>query len=64
MAFVISYLSFSVPAVAAGMAVTHTGLHDTFVAYAVTVVLLSALALLAQGLRSRRAPRTETCPQT
>ncbi|WP_234307362.1 MULTISPECIES: MFS transporter [unclassified Streptomyces] len=63
-AFVISYLSFSVPAVAAGMAVTHTGLHDTFVAYAVTVVLLSALALLAQGLRSRRAPRTETCPQT
>lgn len=62
-AFVISYLSFSVPAVAAGIAATHTGLHETFVAYAATVALLSALALLAQGLRSRRVPGSGTCPQ-
>ncbi|MEV4230592.1 hypothetical protein AB0J81_26550 [Streptomyces bobili] len=55
-AFVISYLSFSVPAVIAGAAATHTGLHDTFVAYAATVAFLSALALLAQWLRAHRTP--------
>jgi predicted MFS family arabinose efflux permease len=63
-AFVLSYLSFSVPAVAAGIAATHTGLHETFTAYAATVALLSALALLAQGLRSRHTPGRQTCPQT
>ncbi|MFE9684047.1 MFS transporter [Streptomyces sp. NPDC006285] len=54
-AFVISYLSFSVPAVAAGIAATHTGLYETTVAYAATVAVLAALALLAQWLHSRRA---------
>ncbi|MET7457632.1 MFS transporter [Streptomyces sp. NPDC005574] len=63
-AFVISYLSFSVPAVIAGIAVTHTGLHETSVAYAGTVAVLSSLALLAQALRPHRTPRRETCPQT
>ncbi|MET9503903.1 MFS transporter [Streptomyces sp. NPDC006622] len=62
-AFVISYLSFSVPAVIAGTAATHTGLHDTFVAYAATVAFLSALALVAQGLRTHRTPRRRVCPQ-
>ncbi len=63
-AFVISYLSFSVPAVVAGIAVTHTGLHETSVVYAATVAFLAALALLAQWLRSRQAPDRGTCPQT
>ncbi|MET7437689.1 hypothetical protein [Streptomyces sp. NPDC005568] len=55
-AFVISYLSFSVPAVIAGIAATHTGLHETSVVYAATVAVLAALALLAQWLRSARTP--------
>jgi MFS family permease len=63
-AFVISYLSFSVPAVVAGIAVTRTGLHETSVVYAATVAFLAALALLAQWLRSRQAPGRGTCPQT
>ncbi|MFF8193379.1 hypothetical protein ACF05L_21545 [Streptomyces bobili] len=69
MAFVISCLSFSVPAVIAGAAATHTGLHDTFVAYAATVAFLSALALLAllallaQWLRGHRTPGRKVCPQ-
>ncbi|BCL25233.1 MFS transporter [Streptomyces aurantiacus] len=63
-AFVISYLSFSVPAVVAGIATTHIGLHETSVAYAATVAFLAALALLAQWLRSRQAPDRGTCPQT
>ncbi|MDQ0771843.1 MFS family permease [Streptomyces aurantiacus] len=63
-AFVISYLSFSVPAVVAGIATTHIGLHETSVAYAATVAFLAALALLAQWLRSRQAPDRGACPQT
>ncbi|WP_413755395.1 MFS transporter [Streptomyces sp. MMBL 11-3] len=62
--FVISYLSFSLPAVAAGIAATHTGLHETSVAYAATVAFLAALALLAQWLHSRRTPDRAACPQT
>ncbi|MFG2308663.1 MFS transporter [Streptomyces sp. NPDC048566] len=67
-AFVISYVSFSVPAVIAGIAVTHAGLHETAVVYAATVAVLSALALLAQGLlaqrtAARRAAAPRTCPQ-
>jgi hypothetical protein len=63
-AFVISYVSFSVPAVAAGVAVGRTGLHETFVAYAATVSALAGLALLAQWLRTRRVPRRAACPGT
>ncbi|MET7743405.1 MFS transporter [Streptomyces sp. NPDC005385] len=62
-AFVISYVSFSVPAVIAGIAVTHTGLHETSVVYAATVAFLAALALIAQWLRSQRTPARRTCPQ-
>ncbi|MFS8198614.1 MFS transporter [Streptomyces sp. CWNU-52B] len=62
-AFVISYVSFSVPAVAAGIAATHTGLHETSVVYAATVAFLAALALLAQWLRSRQAPAPGAFPQ-
>lgn len=63
-AFVISYVSFSVPAVVAGIATTHTGLHETSVAYAATVALFAALALAAQWLHSHRSPGRENEPKT
>ncbi|MFK4122590.1 hypothetical protein [Streptomyces longwoodensis] len=63
MAFVISYLSFSIPAVIAGMATTHAGLQQTFVVYAATVAVLCALALLAQRLRSARTRAAGTLPR-
>lgn len=47
-AYVISYVAFSVPAVIAGFASSSAGLHDTTVVYAVAVILLSLAALVAQ----------------
>lgn len=56
-AFVISYLAFSVPAVAAGFASTAAGLRVTFEVYAGVIVALTvvALALRLVSVR-RRAP--------
>ncbi|MFD8424118.1 MFS transporter [Streptomyces sp. NPDC059668] len=54
-AFVISYLAFSIPAVVAGFAATNVGLHDTSVVYSAAVIAFSALALAAQWLRTARA---------
>lgn len=54
-AFVISYLAFSIPAVAAGLAATHVGLHETSVVYSAAVIGFCALALVAQRLRTGRA---------
>ncbi|MFJ3717954.1 MFS transporter [Streptomyces sp. NPDC090057] len=62
-AFVISYLAFSIPAVIAGFAAARAGLKETFVIYAATVAALCALALLAQRLRSARRPATGSVPQ-
>ncbi|MEV6655183.1 MFS transporter [Streptomyces sp. NPDC051219] len=53
-AFVISYLAFSIPAVVAGVAVTNVGLHETSVVYSTAVMTLSTLALVAQRLRRGR----------
>jgi MFS family permease len=53
-AYVISYLAFSLPAVLAGFASTAIGLHTTAVLYGVGVSALSLAALLAQ--RSLAAP--------
>jgi MFS family permease len=52
--YLVAYLSFSVPVIAAGILTTHVGLHDTALYYAAAV---SALALLASvsGLVTRRA---------
>ncbi|GAA4539980.1 MFS transporter [Pseudonocardia xishanensis] len=58
-AFVISYLAFSLPAVAAGFAGTRFGLHVTAEVYALGIVALTAAALVL-GLRRRPAP---ACPQ-
>jgi O-antigen/teichoic acid export membrane protein len=62
-AFVISYLAFSIPAVIAGISTTHAGLHDTFITYAATVSTLCALALLAQHLRTTRTRASAGVPQ-
>jgi MFS family permease len=60
-AFVISYLAFSIPAVAAGFATTNVGLHETSVLYSAAVIAFSALALLAQRLRTGRARNAAPC---
>ncbi|NUP45393.1 MAG: MFS transporter, partial [Streptomyces sp.] len=54
-AFVISYLAFSIPAVAAGFATTDVGLHRTAVVYSAAVIAFGALALVAQRVRTSRA---------
>lgn len=65
-AFVIAYVSFSLPAVIAGLASSSVGLHDTAVAYGVGVFVLSLAALAAQRtLEVRRrgaAPDAEPLP--
>ncbi|MFE5136306.1 MFS transporter [Streptomyces fagopyri] len=58
-AFVISYLAFSIPAVVAGFATTNVGLHETSVVYSAAVIAFSALALAAQWLRTARARNTD-----
>ncbi len=53
-AFVISYVAFSLPAVIAGLAATTFGLHSTALVYGLVVVLLGAITLVTQRLRARR----------
>jgi len=54
-AYVISYLAFSLPAVVAGFVSTSAGLHDTAVVYGIAIVALSLAALVAQrALAARR----------
>jgi MFS family permease len=53
-AFVISYLAFSLPAVIAGVAATGFGLHTTAIVYGLVVVLLGVITLVTQRLRTRR----------
>jgi MFS family permease len=53
--YVVSYLAFSLPAIAAGVEVTHSGLRDTATGYAAAIMALAALATLG-SLRQVRAP--------
>jgi MFS family permease len=54
--FAVSYLAFSVPAVAAGAAVTDLGLRDTAEIYGVALIAVAAIALaLSGGLREQAA---------
>jgi MFS family permease len=53
-AYVIAYLAFSLPAVAAGFATMSVGLHATTVVYSLSVVGLGLTALAAQRMRSAR----------
>jgi hypothetical protein len=52
--WVIFYLAFSIPVVAAGVATTHFGLHHTAEAYTTTLAILAAAA--AGSFLSRRHP--------
>jgi predicted MFS family arabinose efflux permease len=60
--YVVSYLAFSVPAIAAGVAVTQVGLAPTAVGYGVVVVVLSALSALAPLALGRRAAQPQPTP--
>jgi MFS family permease len=55
--YVVSYLAFSLPAIVAGVAVTHVGLRTTAVVYAVAVVVLAAVAVVTYALEVGRTTR-------
>jgi MFS family permease len=52
--YLVSYLAFSVPAIAAGLATSRIGLRRTTDAYGVAVIALAAAAIVAMVLRERR----------
>ncbi|GAC70085.1 MFS transporter [Gordonia soli] len=58
--FVVSYLAFSVPAVIAGIVVSHIGLHTTVVAYVTYVTVLAVLGGLVMVYSRRVAQRVTT----
>jgi hypothetical protein len=51
----VSYLAFSLPAIAAGVAVTYLGLRETAEIYGATLVGLAALALVLSGRLEEQA---------
>jgi MFS family permease len=53
--YVLCYLGFSVPAVAAGIAVTHAGLLATTNVYGAVLAALALIAAAATAVRSRRS---------
>lgn len=55
--YVISYLAFSLPALAAGLASTEVGLRPTAIVYAAAALVLSLLAALAQRHLALRQDR-------
>jgi MFS family permease len=58
--YLVCYSAFSVPAVIAGIAVTHYGLRDTAVVYAGVVIVLALTAALASELRLSATTRLAT----
>jgi hypothetical protein len=56
--YIACYLAFSVPAVVAGVAATHAGLHDTAIGFGCFVGLLALLAISLGALTGRRSTRT------
>ena len=59
--YAVGYLAFSVPAVIAGIASSHYGLHDTALVYSVSVAALAAIGggsfLVRRTLNRRHAIR-------
>ena len=53
--FIISFLGLSIPALIAGVATAHFGLHRTALAYCVAIAALAAMAAGSLILR-RRGP--------
>lgn len=58
--FSVSYLAFSVPAVIAGVASTHFGLHDTALVFTVVIALLVATAAVSLRIRLSAASAPAT----
>jgi cytochrome bd-type quinol oxidase subunit 1 len=50
-AYLISYLACTLPAVAAGLATTATGLRPTIIVYAIAVIVLGVATLVAMRVR-------------
>ena len=59
--WVVFYLAFSIPVVAAGVATTHFGLHQTAVVYSAALAVLAAAAA-GSFLSRRRPPPSATGP--
>ena len=55
--WIVYYLAFSVPVVAAGVATTHFGLHQTAVVYSAALAVLAAAAAGIFLFRRRSLPR-------
>jgi MFS family permease len=60
LAYVVSYLAFSVPAVAAGFAATAFGLRDTTLVYGAVIMVVALLALVSA--QAQRRARRRPCP--
>ena len=62
---IVNYLAFGLPALIAGMATSHFGLHDTALVYSVVIALLAAAAaggVLFEGSDRTRPPRAAAPP--
>ena len=57
--YLVSYLAFSIPAVIAGLAVTHYGLRDSSTVYAGVVLALAVAAAIATEVRLAAARDTQ-----
>ena len=61
----VNYLAFGLPALLAGVATTHFGLHDTALAYSAAITLLAAAAAAGALFENRartRAPQAAAPP--
>jgi MFS family permease len=58
--FTVGYLAFSIPAVIAGVATSHYGLHKTALVYSAAIAVLAAIAAGSSLLRRARTTRDTT----
>jgi MFS family permease len=64
--YTVNYLAFGLPALIAGIATSHFGLHDTALVYSVVIALLAVAAaggVLFEGNARTRTPRAVTPPE-
>jgi hypothetical protein len=61
---IVNYLAFGLPALIAGIATSHFGLHESALVYSVVIALLAAAAggFLFEGNTRTRAPRAAAPP--
>jgi len=60
--WIVFYLAFSVPVLAAGVATTHFGLHQTAVVYSAALAVLAAAAAGSLIIRGRSRPGRPSAP--